>query len=165
MARDASIDAAKTRQRIEQSAAGTRMKVHDLRGDRVMVNSRVYVITSATSGLVLICGMSSFLILLGLHQKDRSYELGVLRALGYNKRSVFLVLFANSTVLIGAGLLIGSLASIAATYSFRLGNVSTLIARNGESIVTIGIVSLFIAAFVSYRTSNSAVTQLLRTDR
>ena len=165
VARDASIDAANTRERIEQLVEGTGMKVRDYRADQVMVNSRVYAITSVTSGLVLVCGMSSFLILLGLHQRDRAYEFGVLRALGYSKKSVFWVLLADSSILIAAGLLIGFLGSVAGTYAFRLGNVSTLIARNGGSMRDVGIASLLLAAIVSYRTSNSAVTQLLRTDR
>jgi hypothetical protein len=165
VARDASIDVSTTGKRIEQLVKGTEMKVHDHRETRIMADTAVYAITSVTSGLVLICGMSSFLILLGLHQRDRSYELGVLRALGYNKKSVFWLLFADSLILIAVGLLIGFLGSVAGTYAFRLGNVSTLIARNGGPMTTVAIVSLFIAAAVSNRTSNSPVTQLLRTDR
>ncbi len=165
VARDASIDAANTREQIEQIVEGTGMKVRDYRADQVMVNSRVYAITSVTSGLVLLCGMGSFLVLLGLHQRDRSYGLGVLRALGYSKKSIFSVLFADSSLLIGAGLLIGSLGSVAAVYALHLGNVSTLIARNGGPTVTVAIASLSLAAFVSHRTSNSSVTQLLRADR
>lgn len=165
VARDASIDAADTRDRIEHLVEGTGMQVRDYREDRLTVSSRVYAITSITSGLVLICGMSSFLILLGLHQRDRSYELGVLRALGYSKRSVFLLMFVNSAIIVGAGLLIGFLGSVVSTYAFRFGNVSTLIVRNGGSMRDVGIASLLLAAIVSYRTSNPAVTRLLRTDR
>lgn len=57
------------------------------------------------------------------------------------------------------------IGSVAGTYAFRLGNVSTLIARNGGPMRDVGIASLLLAAIVSYRTSHSAVTQLLRTDR
>ena len=161
VARDASIDVTKTRERIRQVIEGTGMKVHDYGESQVMVDSRVYAITSVTSGLVLISGMSSFLILLGLYQRDRSYELGVLRALGYSKIAVFLVLSLDALSLIAMGLLIGLLGSIAGTYLFHLGNLSTLLARNGEAMWEVGWVSVLLAVVTSYRSSNSPVMRLL----
>lgn len=165
VARDASIDVARTKEKIESVIREKDLKVHDHGESQYIVDSTVYKITSATSGLVLISGMSSLLILLGLYQRDRSYELGVLRALGYSKTSVFLVLAFDSLVLIVTGLLIGLFGSVAVMWAFRLGNLSTLIERNGKPTMTVGIVSLFLAIIISYRTSNSDVTRLLRVER
>lgn len=165
VARDAAIDPKKTKLAIEALASKKALKMNDPGESQYMVDSTVYTITSVTSLLVLASGMSSFLILLGLYQRDRSYELGVLRALGYSKVSVFLVLSLDSLILIAIGLLIGILGSIAGTYALNLGNVSTLLARNAGPVQNVGMAGLLLALIVSFRTSNLKLTRLLRVER
>ncbi len=165
VARDAAIDVKKTKNKIEELAAGKGINIQDPGESQYMVDSTVYAITEGTSWLVLASGMSSFLILLGLYQRDRSYELGVLRALGYSRVAVFTVLSLESLVLITIGLAIGVFASIVGTYALSMGNVSTLIARTGRAIQEVAMVSVFLALIVSGRTSNFEVTRLLRVER
>ncbi len=166
VARDAAVDLAKTKKLIAELVEGDEnLKLVDHGESRYIADSNVYTISAGISWLVLCAGMASFLILLGLYQRDRSYELGVLRALGYNKIAVFLVLSLDALALIAIGLLIGLLGSISVTLAMRLGNISTLIARNGSPTVKVAAASILIATVVSLRTSNSKVTRLLRAER
>ena len=165
VSRDAAIDPGKTKTTILKAIAPMNLKVHDIGESQYMVDSAVYAITTAISGLVLMSGMSSFLIMLGLYQRDRSYELGVLRALGYSKLAVFLALSLDSLILIASGLLIGVLGSAIVTFAFGLGNLNTQVELNLGPLRTVGVVSLLLSMIVSARTGNSKVTRLLSVER
>lgn len=120
-----------------------------------------------TRALLLGAGVISLYMLFYLGQQERSYELGVLRALGFSRRRVITILVAEGACILLIGSMIGLLTLLVMASAFDLGRWQALLAqilRPGAILLGLGLLVIYWAArLVASRPITSLIKDQLGT--
>jgi len=122
-------------------------------------------LSQTISFIMLIAGVGSFYMLLSLSQRERLYDLGVLRAVGLSSARLTIQLILEGLLLLAVGALLGVALIFSVTSVLYLGNVNTTLAQNLQPMRLLFALFLAVIVYSATRVAGQPATAMLRGER
>lgn len=122
-------------------------------------------LSQTISLIMLLAGVGSFYMLLSLSQRERLYDLGVLRAVGLSSASLLTQLILEGLILLVLGALLGGLLILSVTSVFHLGNANTTLAQNSQPMQVLFAFFLAVIVYSATKVAGQPATAMLRGER
>lgn len=123
------------------------------------------MLTQTISLIMLMAGVGGFYMLLSLGQRERAYDLGILRAIGVGGLQLTMQLLLEGVLLLVFGALLGCLLIFSVISAFGLGNVNTALAQNFQAMKILFALLLAVVIYSARIVGNQPVTNMLRGER
>ncbi len=122
-------------------------------------------LSQTISLIMLLAGVGSFYMLLSLSQRERLYDLGVLRAVGFSSATMTIQLILEGLLLLVFGALLGGVLVFSVTSAFHLGNVNTTLAQNLQPMQLLFALFLAVIVYSAIKVGGQSATKMLRGER
>lgn len=159
---DGTVPTAELRDAIAQLGKGLTFEIPELEAMNNSVLGMALLLAKTVSWLMVIASIGGFSMLLALGERARSYDFGVLRAVGCSSNRLVwqLALEGGCLITLGGALTVGLLLLLGSRYDF--GNLQSLLARNLSLILLL--LALWMGAVLRNGLSIAGrpVTSLLR---
>lgn len=116
--------------------------------------SLLSVLLTSVAAIVLIVGGIGIMNVLFVSVKERTKEIGVLKAIGAKKNTILLIFLVESVVISALGGLVGIIIGLAATPLVSMGSIAAI--ATPESVVLAGIFSLITGTVFGFYPALSA---------
>ncbi len=162
IALDGTVPTATIERIIRQMPEATWVKSNDERAMYEGTTSIAEALVLLTRALLLAVGVVSLYMLFYLGQQERSYELGVLRALGFSRRKVTTTLLLEGLFILAAGSLLALLLVLVISFALGLGSWNIVIARYiPGSCIVLGL-GLLAVLWTSWKFASRPITTLFK---
>lgn len=157
---------------VEPAAIGSsirqlsrKLRVSEMNDNDNVILDVASSLSQTISLIMLLAGVGSFYMLLSLSQRERFYDLGVLRAVGVSSARLAGQLILEGLLLLVLGAVLGSLLIFSVTSVLHLANVSTTLAQNLQPMMLLFALFLAVIVYSATRLAGQPATVMLRGER